>query len=135
MPRRDVSPARQADSDTRVSEEPPKFSYSAPLGKKGLLVILSRDRFGTPFVMDRPSIVIGRQKDCEFAIDDPLLSRRHCLVTVDGKGDFFIEDLNSTNATLLNSRKVKKRSRLQYGDRIVVGNTILRFFLEEELGK
>ena len=134
MRRAKTFPVRPADA-TQVSETPRKFSYSAPLGKKALLVILSHDAFGTCFVIDQPGIVLGRQKDCEFAIDDPLLSRRHCLVTVDGKGDFFIEDLNSTNATLLNSRKVKKRSRLQYGDRIVVGNTILRFFLEEELGK
>jgi pSer/pThr/pTyr-binding forkhead associated (FHA) protein len=120
---------------TRVSTDPQKFSYSAALGRKGLLVVLSREGFGTAFVIDRPSIVLGRQTDCEFFIDDPLLSRRHCLITADARGEFFIEDLNSTNATHLNSRKVQKKSRLQYGDRIVVGNTILRFYLEEELGK
>ena len=79
--------------------------------------------------------MLGRQKDCEFAINDKLLSRRHSLITADARGDFFIEDLNSTNGTLLNSRKVQKKSRLQYGDRIVLGTTILRFYLEEELGK
>jgi pSer/pThr/pTyr-binding forkhead associated (FHA) protein len=120
---------------TRISTDPKKFSYSATLGRKGLLVVLSREGFGASFVIDRNSVVLGRQKDCEFVIDDPLLSRRHCLVTADARGDFFIEDLNSTNATLLNSRKVQKKSRLQYGDRIVIGNTILRFYLEEELGK
>jgi pSer/pThr/pTyr-binding forkhead associated (FHA) protein len=125
---------RPADA-TQISTDPQKFSYSAALGRKGLLVVMSRAGFGTAFVIDRASIVLGRQKDCEFVIDDPLLSRRHCLITADSKGDFFIEDLNSTNATMLNSRKAQKKSRLQYGDRIVLGNTILRFYLEEELGK
>jgi pSer/pThr/pTyr-binding forkhead associated (FHA) protein len=120
---------------TRVDTDPQKFSYSAKLGRKGLLVILSREGFGDSFIIDRPSIALGRQKECEFVIDDPLLSRRHCLITADSRGDFYIEDLNSTNATLLNSRKLRKKSRLQYGDRIVAGNTILRFYLEEELGK
>ena len=125
---------RPADA-TQISTDPQKFSYSASLGRKGLLVVMSRAGFGITFVIDRPSVVLGRQKDCEFVIDDPLLSRRHCLITVDKDGDFCIEDLNSTNATMLNSRKLKKKTRLQYGDRIVLGNTILRFYLEEELGK
>ena len=120
---------------TQVDTDPQKFSYSAALGRKGLLVILSREGFGGSFIIDRPSLVLGRQKGCEFVINDPLLSRRHCLITADTRGDFFIEDLNSTNATLLNSRTLRKKSRLQYGDRIVAGNTILRFYLEEEMGK
>ncbi len=125
----------QAASATQISEGPQKFSYSAPLGKKALLVILSREAFGTAFVIDRPGVVLGRQTDCEFVIDDPILSRRHCLITAEASGDFYLEDLNSTNGTFLNSRKVQKKTRLQYGDRIVLGNTILRFYLEEEKGK
>ncbi len=125
----------QPEDTTRISDSPQKFTYSAALGRKALLIIMSREGFGTSFVIDQPSIVLGRQKDCEIVIDDPLLSRRHCLITADARGDFFLEDLNSTNATMLNSRRVKKKTRLQYGDRIVVGNTVLRFYLEEELGK
>ncbi len=130
MRRAKTFPVQPADA-TQVSETPRKFSYSAPLGKKALLVILSHDAFGTCFVIDQPGIVLGRQKDCEFAIDDPLLSRRHCLITGEASGDFYLEDLNSTNGTVLNSRKIEKKMRLQYGDRIVLGNTILRFLLEE----
>jgi pSer/pThr/pTyr-binding forkhead associated (FHA) protein len=134
MPRREPSLPNPAAA-TQIGADPQKFSYSAALGRKGLLVVMSREGFGVSFVIERASIVLGRQKDCEFVIDDPLLSRRHCLITADEKGDFYVEDLNSTNATMLNSRKVQKKSRLQYGDRIVLGNTILRFYLEEELGK
>ncbi len=134
MKRRQTFPVEPADA-TQVSETPQKFSYSAPLGKKALLVILSHEGFGTCFVIDRVGVVLGRQKDCEFVVDDPLLSRRHCLITAEASGDFYLEDLNSTNGTILNSRKVQKRVRLQDGDRIVLGNTILRFYLEEAQGK
>ncbi len=118
--------------NTQIRKDPQKFKYSAALGKRALLVILSRMGFGTTFVIDQPHSVLGRQGDCEFVIDDPLLSRRHCAVSVDGAGDYFIEDLNSTNSTFLNSRKLSEKSRLQYGDRIVIGSTIMRFYLEEE---
>ena len=124
-----------AENATLIDADPHKFSYSAALGRKALLVILSRERFGDTFIIDRPRNVLGRQKECEFAIDDPLLSRQHCLFTVGEHGDFFIEDMNSTNETLLNSRKLDKKSQLSYGDRIVAGNTILRFYLEEEREK
>ncbi len=134
MRRRDPSEPATADV-TLVDTDPHTFSYSAALGRKALLVILSRERFGDTFILDRPRSVLGRQKECEFVIEDPLLSRQHCLFTIDEKGDFYIEDLNSTNETMLNSRPLRKKSQLTYGDRIVAGNTILRFYLEEELEK
>jgi pSer/pThr/pTyr-binding forkhead associated (FHA) protein len=134
MRRKDPLEPTTADV-TLVDTDPHTFSYSAALGRKALLVILSRDRFGDTFIIDKPRNVLGRQKECEFVIDDPLLSRQHCLFTIDDKDDFYIEDLNSTNETLLNSRALNKKSQLAYGDRIVAGSTILRFYLEEELEK
>ncbi len=120
------------DDKTRIGSQPAKFKYSAALGKKALLVILSRADFGTTFVIDQPVLVLGRQKDSDCVIDDPLLSRHHCRLAVDEKGDYWLEDLSSTNSTYLNSRKLQEKTRLQYGDRILIGNTILRFYLEEE---
>ena len=120
------------NDETRIGGEPPKFKHSAPLGKKALLVILSPAGFGSTFVIDRPALVLGRQEDCDCVIDDPLLSRHHCRVSVHEKGGFWLEDLGSKNSTFLNSRKLQERRRLQYGDRIRIGNTVLRFYLEEE---
>jgi len=122
----------RGSENTQIRKDPQRFKYSAALGKRALLVILSKRNFGTTFLIDRPHSVLGRQSDCEFVIDDPLLSRRHCLVSVDEAGDYFLEDLNSTNSTFLNSRKLAGKSRLSYGDRIVIGKTIMRFYLEEE---
>jgi hypothetical protein len=129
---RDHCAVNGESENTRIRKEPQKFKYSASLGKRALLVILSKRGFGTTFVIDQPHSVLGRQSDCEFVIDDPLLSRRHCAVTVEAEGDYFLEDLSSTNSTFLNSRKLEEKSRLTYGDRVVIGNTIMRFYLEEE---
>lgn len=120
------------NENTQIRRDPQKFKYSAALGKRALLVVLSRRGFGTTFVIEQARNVLGRQSDCEFVIDDPLLSRRHCEVSAEGDGDYFLEDLNSTNSTFLNSRKLAEKTRLQYGDRIVIGTTIMRFYLEEE---
>ncbi len=126
----------RSKENTRLNADRRKLkSAGILLRKKGLLVVLSPNYFGRTCVIDRPETVIGRQDDCALMIDDPLLSRRHCVVTMDENSHFYLEDLSSTNATFLNSKALKKKTQLGYGDRIVVGNTILRFYFEEEIEK
>ncbi len=124
-----------AADNTIIKEEGRKLSSTGFLGRRGLLVVLSPNFFGTTCVIEKNLTVVGRQSECDLSIPDPLLSRRHCSIAADPAGDFFLEDLNSTNSTYLNSAVVKGRTQLHYGDRIVLGNTILRFLLEEETGK
>ncbi len=120
---------------TILSEDTKKLKAAGFLGKKGLLIVLSPNHFGKTRVLDIAGVVVGRHADCDLVIADPLLSRKHCSITIDEEGDFCLEDLNSTNSTFLNSRKLAGKSKLHYGDRIVMGDTILRFYLEEEVEK
>lgn len=119
---------------TVVQKDPRKTGPAGILGSRGVLVVLSGDFFGRAVVIDRPSTVVGRQDECDFALADPMMSRRHFRLTVEG-GDFYIEDLGSTNGTTLNAKRLEKKTRLMYGDRVVAGGTICRFFVEEEVEK
>ena len=74
--------------------------------------------------------MVGRAAECDFVLNDPLLSRTHFRITTDGNGDFILEDLDSKNSTFLDSRKVAARVQ-PLGDRILIGDTILRFLVEE----
>jgi len=121
------------DKKTVVSTDSRKPKSVGLLGKKGLLVVLSPNLFGASCVVDKPAIVVGRHRECDLSLEDPQLSRKHCTLTVDANGDFFLEDLNSTNSTFLNSKKLVEKTRLHYGDRIIIGNTIIRFYIEEEI--
>ncbi|HEQ72036.1 MAG TPA: FHA domain-containing protein, partial [Spirochaetia bacterium] len=80
-------------------------------------------------------LILGRNEECDIAVRDDLLSRRHCRITKNDHGEYVIEDLSSTNSTWLNSKELKAPATLRYGDRLLVGNTIFRFFLEEEVEK
>lgn len=122
-----------ADRNTIESQGARAPGFSERLGHKGLLVVLSPNFFGNCRVIDAPSIVVGRATDCDFVLGDPLLSRTHCRVTTDAKGEFFLEDLNSRNSTFLNNRKVQGKVQLHYGDRILIGETIVRFLVEESI--
>ena len=110
-----------------------KLKSSGRLGRGGLLVVVSRNQFGESCVVPDSPLVVGRQPECDFVIQDPLLSRRHFRISRDADGEYLLEDLGSKNATFLNARQVQAPERLHYGDRIVAGDTVLRFLLEEQV--
>lgn len=66
------------------------------------------------------SIIVGRSEICDISIDDERLSRQHFAI-YDRDGAFYIEDLHTTNGTLVNGKKISAAVRLAAGDRIEVG--------------
>lgn len=69
-------------------------------------------------------VVMGRDADCELTLDDTQASRRHARVAR-GEGGPSIEDLGSTNGTLLNGVRVAGPQPLRPGDEIRVGRSTL----------
>ena len=68
---------------------------------------------------------IGRSQGCAVHVEDPNVSRRHARL-VNEEGLWWIVDLDSTNGTEVNGRRVR-RARVGDGDRITVGSTELVF--------
>lgn len=64
--------------------------------------------------------LIGREQDCHLRPNSELVSRHHCVFTVD---DFsvHVRDLGSTNGTFVNDQRVRGEVLLNSGDRIRVG--------------
>jgi predicted component of type VI protein secretion system len=73
----------------------------------------------------RDGFVLGRVAGCDLVIDDGKASRRHAKVHVQD-GVFEIEDLESSNGTLLNEKPVTRRM-LRDGDRVQIGKTVIVF--------
>jgi pSer/pThr/pTyr-binding forkhead associated (FHA) protein len=69
---------------------------------------------------------VGRDEDNTIVLDDPLASRHHAVIQK-LKNEYFIEDLDSTNATFVNSKRVPlgKYLRLHPDDTILIGRTEL----------
>src|SRR5690349_20295108 len=74
-----------------------------------------------------PALSIGRAPDCDVAIDDETLSRRHAIVHIAWDGAS-VEDLKSRNGTFGNEERVQGRAPLRPGDRLVCGK--IRFDVE-----
>ncbi len=128
-----MSADKPHDGRTAVFRQDGRLKAAGELADRGVLLVLSGEPFGRSFVLDRPETRIGRNPACDVQLPDPRVSSYHCRISRDKDGGFLLEDLGSTNSTILNQKAVKKPARLHYGDRIVVGQTALRFFLEERL--
>jgi pSer/pThr/pTyr-binding forkhead associated (FHA) protein len=78
---------------------------------------------------DEGELVIGRSSELDMVLVEDMVSRRHAKITVT-EGQIFIQDLGSTNGTFVNGEKVK-RARLQEGDRVLVGTSIIKVVATE----
>ncbi|MHB1414597.1 MAG: FHA domain-containing protein [Chloroflexota bacterium] len=72
------------------------------------------------------STSIGRAPGNDVKIDDPFLSARHAVITLDADANVVLEDLDSTNGTFVNRRQVAKPTLLQAGDIVQVGQVKLK---------
>jgi DNA-binding winged helix-turn-helix (wHTH) protein len=89
---------------------------------------------GTQVLSDGDNI-LGRHPDCEVFIDGDGVSRRHARITVDTqRRQAIIEDLESTNGTLVKHTPLTSRVTLANGDLIGIGSIELTFraWLDEQ---
>lgn len=93
------------------------------------LILSENMRVLDEFPLDRDCITIGRRGDNDIQIDDRAVSGYHCqILTV--LNDSFLEDLQSTNGTYVNSKRITKHA-LRNGDIIILGTHQLQY--ENEL--
>lgn len=74
--------------------------------------------------------VVGRDVACALRFNDPAISRRH-LRFIRRQNEVFVEDLGSSNGTLLNGRAVAAPLRIVDGDTIKVGTRVLTVRVSE----
>ncbi len=88
---------------------------------------------GQVIPLDRKKFLIGRETDCQLRPNSELVSRHHCVFTVD---DFSarLRDLGSTNGTMVNGERIRKEVVLQPGDKVIVGSLEFRVVVKEGEG-
>lgn len=96
--------------------DPKLLSIAGPL-KNSMLAVT-----GTEFS-------IGRDPSNLLAVNDPSLSRRHCLLLREN-GGLVIKDLESRNGTFVNGNAVQQAA-LRHGDQISIGDSMFILLLRE----
>jgi pSer/pThr/pTyr-binding forkhead associated (FHA) protein len=81
----------------------------------------------------QPQIMIGRDAKCDLAVMDEALSAHHARLT-HHHGQWWLEDLNSTNGTFLNHEKLTTPAVVITGDHFKCGNTVFGIQIEDGNG-
>lgn len=116
-------PQYQQPSHTQQYEQPPLYEPPRP---QPVLIINGTDR---RYPVSPGTTLIGRGQDADLRLPDTGVSRRHAVIRYDG-ATAVVEDLNSTNGTVVNGQRIRTW-RLQSDDVITVGHTVIVFRQEQ----
>jgi diguanylate cyclase (GGDEF)-like protein len=132
------------DDESREPKRPPNVARTIRVGSveaKGeasgprrafLTVIRGRGDLGAHAFVEGP-LVLGRDPACGFTLQDLGVSWQHARIVPHGEADYILEDLHSTNGTRVNGAAVGGPQRLADGEKIFLGETVIRFSLADSI--
>jgi pSer/pThr/pTyr-binding forkhead associated (FHA) protein len=91
-----------------------------------ILVVVRDPQKGATFPLQEAATTVGRSSSNDIVFDDPLVSSRHAQISYED-GRFWIEDLKSTNGTMVNGEKITDKIALKDGYLIKIGGIIVKF--------
>lgn len=103
------------------------------------LVFLTGDLIAVPIPLERQEVILGRALEADVRVNDTKVSRRHARINaVPGDQNepvsYVLTDLSSRSGTFLNGQAIAQEI-LQNGDKITIGDHILRFELLDEIDR
>jgi pSer/pThr/pTyr-binding forkhead associated (FHA) protein len=100
-----------------------------------ILVLLHEGLTIKKIPVEKPEIIIGRLTDSDIFLDDNMVSGSHAKIEMQeskqkkGVFDYFIQDLGSTNHTIVNNESIS-RKKLEHNDKIRIGRHLFKFIDE-----
>jgi pSer/pThr/pTyr-binding forkhead associated (FHA) protein len=88
------------------------------------LVVTEGGLRGTTLPLNASAILIGRAPSCTLVLDDDYSSSRHARIYPDA-GQWFVEDLGSTNGTFLDGTKVEGSMPIALGAPVRIGQSVI----------
>ncbi len=94
--------------------------------RPAVMIQIYGEGLGRRFELGSAQVDIGRSDECDVAVEMETISRQHCRV-VARDGAHVVEDVGSTNGTLVNECPVTLPRRLVDGDLLTVGGAVFRY--------
>lgn len=83
------------------------------------------DKGGGPSVpLQRPVLLVGRHPECDWRLNLPKISRRHCCFAL-AYDRVILRDLGSRNGVRVNGREIEE-AQLRQGDEVAIGPLLFR---------
>jgi sigma-B regulation protein RsbU (phosphoserine phosphatase) len=89
------------------------------------LVTIKGPNAGQCFALNGDSLLIGRQEDVSIYLDSLAVSRQHARIERHG-GEYYIEDVGSSNGTFLNGKRIAGATLITEKDVLQIGPYVLR---------
>jgi predicted RNA-binding Zn-ribbon protein involved in translation (DUF1610 family) len=115
--------ARANASSSNLNLPPPDPGIRLPEKAKVVLSILSGPAKGEKHTLGKPRVTLGR-KGADIPLNDPEISRHHCLLEVRG-AIINLKDLDSTNGTFYDEERVRA-AVLRDGTEFRIGGSLIR---------
>ena len=96
---------------------------------RALLIAVKGFSQNVRYLLDEPSVSVGRSMKADILLDDPTVSRRHALFTKVG-GTYVIKDLDSLNGTYVNGARIDSLE-LRSGDSVIIGRFKMLFYSKD----
>jgi hypothetical protein len=126
---------------TRIERRTPRPAGPAPVAGPGpsasrrprtpeprptlrTLVVTEGSLRGTTLTLGQAPVLIGRAPESTIVLDDDYASARHARI-YQQDGEWFVEDLGSTNGTFIGPNRLTQPTRLEAGVAVRVGRTVL----------
>lgn len=130
--RRDISLAATASAKTptsrsrKASRQPEKSKprKSKRGGRPRYLAFTGGALAGNRLKLDGQPILLGRSGDCTVPLQDSYASNRHARIYY-RDGQWFIEDLNSTNGTFIDNNRLTSAQLFEPGMVVRIGQTTM----------
>jgi pSer/pThr/pTyr-binding forkhead associated (FHA) protein len=89
------------------------------------LILMFNKQVVKEYPLDREGVTIGRNEDNTIMVDNLAVSGYHARIDLAGK-DHILTDLQSTNGTFVNDKKVISH-KLSHGDNVIIGKHVILF--------
>jgi pSer/pThr/pTyr-binding forkhead associated (FHA) protein len=104
----------------------------APVAGDINLEVIEGPDAGKQIAVDR-AILIGRAAESDLVLEDVEVSGHHARVTPSPDGSATVEDLESTNGTFVNQNELMGPARLDPGDELLVGVSVLQLRTRQDI--
>lgn len=110
--------------EQRPSADPPPAAAlrTDPAVTTTSLVVTAGPLRGTTLTLGATPVLIGRAPECTLVLDDDYASNRHARV-FQREGQWWVEDLGSTNGTLVSDQRIEGVVPFKSGARVRIGRT------------
>ena len=113
---------KEAESPDRAGIRVLRQACASDGPKFPAVLLVSNPPATISFVPEQP-LMVGRSRQCSLRVDTPSISSRHARIGFES-GQFWVEDLGSTNGTFVNKQQISGRVNVNPGIPISLGRDV-----------